>query len=129
MLVSGIEKAPRSSTSAGALCSSACAASSASSHACALAANDDQQIRRMDAGVDRQVRVLQLLEVGRRRHDARRLDDAGPLAQRGADLHQRDRVLVEIGEDPKPDVSRHPDAHRTDTEGSHAGMPASRPAT
>ena len=69
----------------------------------------------MGIGIDRQVRVLQLREIGRRGHDARSLDDAGPLAQRGADLHQRDRVLVEIGEDPKPDISRHPGAHRANT--------------
>ena len=48
--------------------------------------------------VDGKAGILQLREVGGRGHDAGGLRDAFARAQRGAQLHQRHRILVEIRE-------------------------------
>ena len=94
-----------------------------------LAAHDHQQIGRGGLRVDRQIGILQLSQVGGRGHQARGLRDAFALAQPGAQLHQRDRILVEIRKDLE---ARRRHGHAASTaagSGNQTPSPATKPLT
>jgi hypothetical protein len=94
-----------------------------------LAPDDDQQIRGRGLDVDRQIGVEQLRQVRRRGHQARCLPDAFALAQPGADLHQRDRILVQVPEDLEADRAHVQSQAAAAGEGAQAPIPASSPLT
>jgi len=94
-----------------------------------LAPHDHQQIGRRRLRVDRQIGIVQLRQVRRGGHQAGRLRDAVALAQLGAQLHQRDRILVEIREHLEARGRHVHEASALAGAGNQANSPANKPST
>ena len=88
-------------------CRTSAASSIAAVPACSLAAHNHEQVRRGERAVDDEAGIGELRQIGGRCHDARRLFDTRPGAKRGAKLHERHRILVQIGEHAVVDRCTH----------------------